>query len=323
MEKLDYGDLAKFLVSSGVALIVAGIGVVWLAYREPFDLLVARDTLEKITPLARQVLLDRQAATATAIATAPWFGGVLVAGGVSMIAVGIHRWIPHQRALDTQNELAGLKAERELRAMTSAEVLVKASTEAAESEAMGTTDASQASVATGTSPSSVDVDAFNRRVTRYLQTESAILEFLRTTSRTDYSVLPHQRLGRFTYDAVLRSNRRGTPHIVVEIKDLPGRASLRYVSQARILAEHAASIFSVIDSLKAIPVVLAVIDDDRLGELMSDERFKALVADRSNALVRFIPRSRLGVLDDADFVKIIDRKVPVDVMRLSTPDSAK
>ena len=61
MAQIEYGDFYKFIVSLGIALVLAAILVPWLFLREPFDLMIEASRLSGLTPTAQQIVLLRQA----------------------------------------------------------------------------------------------------------------------------------------------------------------------------------------------------------------------------------------------------------------------
>jgi len=97
MDKFEYGDLNRFVVSLGLALILGSIGSLWLFLREPFDLGKTVDQLQKLTPVAREVILHRQELTAGTMRVLPYISGAGFACGAILMLIGIRRWAPAHR----------------------------------------------------------------------------------------------------------------------------------------------------------------------------------------------------------------------------------
>jgi hypothetical protein len=58
MEKIEYSDLNKFLVSVGIALMTISIFIIWLFFKEPFDLLIEQKTLDNLTETAKTIIVS-------------------------------------------------------------------------------------------------------------------------------------------------------------------------------------------------------------------------------------------------------------------------
>jgi hypothetical protein len=84
--QIEYGDFYKFVVSLGIALVLAAIlvPVPWLFLREPFDLMVEASRLGQLTPTAQHIVSVRQTYLFRLLPIVPWFSfSVLVMGVVN------------------------------------------------------------------------------------------------------------------------------------------------------------------------------------------------------------------------------------------------
>src|SRR5712692_6901265 len=126
MDKFEFGDLNRFLVSLGLALIAGSVALAWLFFREPFDLTVTVETLQKMTPLARGVVERRQALMGSVLHVLPFVSAAGALSGVGLLMYGLKRWIPYQRDYELLQRTTRLRAEYEYHQMTNAEVVENA-----------------------------------------------------------------------------------------------------------------------------------------------------------------------------------------------------
>jgi len=124
--QIEYGDFYKFVVSLGIALVLAAILAPWLFLREPFDLMIEASRLSRLTPAAQQVVLLRQTYLLRLLPVIPWFSFSLLAVGAGAISIGLKKWYDRQTLRDTSEDLGVQKQQQELRNMTTQEVREKA-----------------------------------------------------------------------------------------------------------------------------------------------------------------------------------------------------
>jgi hypothetical protein len=243
MDKFEFGDLNRFLVSLGLALIASSVALAWLFFREPFDLTIPIDTLQKMTPLARSVVERRQAMMGSVLTVLPWASGAGTIGGALLVLYGLWRWIPYQRDYELLQRTARLRAEHEYRQMTSAEVVERARQDVvAEQSSFG-----------GAAPSMLDA-----AVTDYIANESALFDALESRLPEDYELLSHQRTPMFSFDALLRSRSARGPEYIIEFKNLSPDASSRLLVEALRHVSEAAGWLGLDRKVRQIPLVVAV-----------------------------------------------------------------
>src|SRR5688572_17346432 len=113
--KVEYSDLYKFMVSLGVALVTLAVLVPWLFLREPFDLLVARPTLESLTPRALSFVSLRQERVEQITGYLPIFSFTTFILGVGAMVAGLVLWYRRvQRHVDQQTSLGVQKMKAEI-----------------------------------------------------------------------------------------------------------------------------------------------------------------------------------------------------------------
>jgi hypothetical protein len=103
--QIEYGDFYKFVVSLGIALVLAAILAPWLFLREPFDLMIEASRLSQLTPAAQQIVLLRQTYLLRLLPVIPWFSFSLLIIGAGAISIGLKKWYNRQTLRDTSEDL--------------------------------------------------------------------------------------------------------------------------------------------------------------------------------------------------------------------------
>ena len=114
MKSINFGDLYKFIVSSGLALVIFACVLPWMMLREPFDLKLKASEITQL-PKDAQIILDtRLDYTEDLLRAVPLVSLVsLLAGGV-LILWGFKGWSVQQKALDQEQSLKNTKLAQEV-----------------------------------------------------------------------------------------------------------------------------------------------------------------------------------------------------------------
>ncbi|HBL75142.1 MAG: hypothetical protein A2W90_05675 [Bacteroidetes bacterium GWF2_42_66] len=97
MEKIEYSDLNKFLVSIGVTLIIVAFILPWLYLKEPFDLSLTQEQISKLTNEAQKIIVIRQNFILRTINYIQYLSIGLFVSGLTSIIIGLCRWIKKQK----------------------------------------------------------------------------------------------------------------------------------------------------------------------------------------------------------------------------------
>jgi hypothetical protein len=303
MDKFEFGDLNRFFVSLGLTLVLGSLGIMWLFYREPFDLARTVAELNGLTPLAKAIILERQRHVGRALTLVPWLalGGVLT--GLFLFFLGLFRWIPSQKTVEQIQDLTRKKLENEVRRMTPAEVITKAYSEVAVQEP---------AAVTARSPDDGDqqVASLQDPVSNYLQNENLLLDALATHLPDKYELLPYQQSAFGTYDALLRAKPGAGPDFIVEFKDLSRTPRARYLDDALRVASMSADWMGLDMVNRQIPLVIAIVPENSAA--LVEEALKLLERDAKHptafgrSLLRLISPKRLAKLNAADMKAVLD-----------------
>jgi hypothetical protein len=205
MEKFDYSDLYKFLVSVGITLIALSILLPWLYLKEPFDLNVKQEELKLLTAQGQAIIKNRQQLVATYYTFIPKVAIGLAIAGLISIVYGIAKWFPKQKNLDKRDITSTLIAQKELEQMGSAEIKEKNEKEFKQAEILNATSSNQPIVKEEFLSSYLQIEQiFNSKITAFYQNQ--------------YTVLTNIRSGRDEYDLILTTDLKEQSDFVFEFK---------------------------------------------------------------------------------------------------------
>ncbi len=200
MEKIDYGDINKFLASLGIVIIAMSIIVPYLYLKEDYGLIIRMDDIGSLTEPSLNIIETKQEAVLFIQKYIPWLSCILFFVGVIILTVGVCRWRKRQDKLDKKLDIEIGKAEFELKALTPKEVEAKA-----KSEVIITDGSTQ------------------YPAHKYIQIENGIINRLKSYSSDNFAVLPNQGVNSkyrsmIEIDILLKSLKSNLQDRIIEIK---------------------------------------------------------------------------------------------------------
>ncbi len=206
MNKLEYSDLHKFIVSVGIGLLGVSVAVPWLFLREPFDLLISTEQIADLTPTSVSILTRRQDMVRFYISALPWVSAFTALAGLGLIGWGALRWRAQQTLRDSAEALNLTKLQHEIEALSPKEIEAKS-----EAEGLEVDDPIPGETA---EPEGVPSPGGKA----YRTVERAVIDLCSTCLSDQYTPLENQRIGSALYDLILQSRTAGTRDLVLEIK---------------------------------------------------------------------------------------------------------
>jgi hypothetical protein len=302
MEKIEYSDLNKFLVSVGVALMAISILIVWLFFKEPFDLLIEQKTLDNLTETAKTIIVNRQGQVSHLLCIIPWVALVLFLLGLTSLIIGLVRWLKKQRLLDERDELTNKKLKKELEKLSEEEVVDKAETEYKQ-----TVD-EQAQPA----EPKTETSAKDQFVKSYLQVEQTISDKLKLFFSDKYRVLTNYRLKHFEYDIILNAPLKLDTDKIIEIKYYPNGVTSQYIRETLIRMEIAKGFYQETMKKPVKPVLIIVLPESKYN-LFEIAKLKATTRQLKhikldNLSMHFISQNKLNDLTKEWLTSIIEEE---------------
>lgn len=249
MEKLEYSDLNKFLVSVGVTLIVISVLLPWLYLREPFDLLLQQDQISKLTKEAIQIVTNRQHFVAGFVNYIFKVSVGLFSIGLISIIFGLIRWWKNQRILDRREKAITEKHEEELKKLTEKQIEVKAVGEFIKLK----NEETEFGIATD---NPIVKETF---VPKYIQLERAFFNKMLDFYYDEFHVLSNNSIDTFEYDIILQARKSNKRDYIFEIKYYPKGYNKFTLQDAALRLGISTGHYINKTSRKAKPVLIAIV----------------------------------------------------------------
>lgn len=187
MDKLQYDNLYKFLVSLGIVLIIVPVAALaFLLNMEP--LLISQVDYDSLSDFSLQMIANRNEITSYFISVFPQFAVAFIVAGVGVLIIGIVKWVGLQKNLDKKcfaDTEAALQALNAL-AMSNAEVISKADEEVKEA----------AVIESPTLPFPPDESARSSAIDKYIKIENLCFNYFTKRYAKKYSFKRNIRMGK-------------------------------------------------------------------------------------------------------------------------------
>lgn len=193
MDKLQYDNLYKFLVSLGIVLIIVPVAALaFLLNMEP--LLISQVDYDSLSDFSLQMIANRNEITSYFISVFPQFAVAFIVAGVGVLIIGIVKWVGLQKNLDKKcfaDTEAALQALNAL-AMSNEEVISKADEEVKEA----------AVIESPTLPFPPDENARSSAIDKYIKIENLCFNYFTKRYAKKYSFERNIRMGKYCYDFI-------------------------------------------------------------------------------------------------------------------------
>lgn len=211
LRSIDFSDIHKFIVSTGLALIFFAILIPWLFFREKFDLLLNIDDLKNLTGVAQNLITYRQEALLIIVKILPFLSGGLFSIGVALVIYGLLKWDEKQKVVDEHQEILLSKTKKELESMSTEEKIsnvVKETKEDVEKNTVNYNSTRQNNYN--------DYTKYYTQVAKYLEVEEKLFEKVTSVYSGYYDIKSNMKIGRQQFDIIMSSDSR--EDVILEVK---------------------------------------------------------------------------------------------------------
>ena len=175
MEKIDYGDINKFLVSVGLVLIGIALLIPYFYLKDDFGLIITEEKYSSLSEPIRVIIDNKINLISSYQKVFPWFTGAFLIHGITALIIGLYRWFSRQTQIDKKYDLDIKKLELEIESLTPEEKIKKAKQEVDEIELSSRIEASN---------DNDQIDRIlpknrNQQILRYIKVEQDIINHFR------------------------------------------------------------------------------------------------------------------------------------------------
>ena len=129
MQKIDYGDINKFLVSIGLVLIALAVLTPYLYLKEDFGLYIEQSKIDQMQEPIKELITEKQNQVIKFQTFIPWVSLSFFLLGLTSTIIGLVRWFKRQSKIDEKFDKELQKLDLEITSLTPEEKEEKACTD--------------------------------------------------------------------------------------------------------------------------------------------------------------------------------------------------
>lgn len=207
MNKPEYGDLYRFIVSIGIILIASSVAIPWLFLNQPFHSEMSIIEIENLTNNAQRLIQIRQNSALWILQNILWLSLILAIMGVLIVFFGIFKWSQKQKILDRTDELHKEKLKKEVKRMSPEQIALKATKDSI---------ASDQEITKGYQTDDL-ISKSKEKIIKHFDVENIVLNKLNQCYYSN-NLHAHRIVGDHEIDAIIRIKRK--ERVLIEIKRL-------------------------------------------------------------------------------------------------------
>lgn len=294
MQKIDYGDINKFLVSIGLVLICLAILLPYFYLKEDFGIYIEKSAIEKFEEPIQEIIFGKQEQVIKIQKIIPWASICLILLGLASGIVGLFRWFRRQEKIDEKFDKEIQRLDLEIESLTPEEKAEKAKNEVHEIEL----DEDIQTVNKTTVPQ------LRTTFHDYIKVEQEITQVFEKYKSQNFEILSQQRLGnRFEVDLLLKAKPKNYSDRIVEIKYFRNQLPLSIIQKALYQLDTQISYYKSAARRQVIPVLLVIynaenIDSEKITKCQSRIKdYSQGIPNLSRLKVEFIPEKAIEKFD--------------------------
>lgn len=289
IDKFDYSDLYKFLVSAGIVLIGLALLLPWIYLKEPFDIMIEQQKILLLTPQAQEIVNSRQNLLIYCYPLIPWVSGILLISGFVSVIYGLLKWFSKQADIDKKDKLEAKKTEIEFRKMSDEEIKEKIEREYQKSLIMERADGSSSTRLQFTK--------------QYLSIEKFFIDKIKELFSSRYEIQQNVRFENYDFDLLLTSKSEEIPDYIIEFEYLVNKTHLiqynmDFTKQLTVTKEYKTKIKD-----NTISLLITVVSQKNLLALKIENMESTI---HNNFFKIIMVGDDLSKLDDEFFISIFE-----------------
>lgn len=291
MQKIDYSDINKFLVSIGLVLIGLAILCPYLYFKESFGIYIEVDQIEKFQKPIQDLISNKQKTIINIQSIVPWVSFCLLFLGTISCIAGLYRWFKRQAKLDEKFDKELRKLDLEIESMTPEEKENRTKQEVQEIEIQEFLEAE-------------NLKTNSQKYQKYFQIERDVINNFKYRCSSNYKVLAQQKLAnKYEVDLLLKAKSVLIPDKIVEIKYFGTRILWNVIKQSIRQLDKTTTYYQNATGNEVIPILIIVYN----SEVNSKERMNGLkskylqfaenIPAPDRLLIKYIPENEIDTLN--------------------------
>lgn len=256
MEKVQYGDVNRFLVSIGLVLILLSFALPYFYLTNDFGLYIEENRIKLFTLPIQKIICDKQQLLTEIQRFIPVTSISLFGIGLVTLIIGLFRWFRRQAKIDKKENLDIQKLELEISKLTPQEKLEKAEKEVQAIEVAEIIEERKQK-----DPNlKLETD---KKINNYLDIEKRVVDHFKEYKSPNFEILDNVKIaGRFWIDLLLEAKTSEFADRLIEIKFSKQNLSYSIIKDALAQLDKYTSFYLGFYNRKVVPVLIVIFTDE-------------------------------------------------------------
>ncbi|SEB86588.1 hypothetical protein SAMN04489761_1996 [Tenacibaculum sp. MAR_2009_124] len=306
MQKIDFGDINKFLVSIGLVLIALAIMTPYFYLKEDFGLYIDKEEVLKFEEPIKEIITNKQYQVSKIQKIIPWTSLILLLLGLISSYIGLKRWFKRQSKIDEKFDKEIKKLDLEIETLSPEEKIEKAKKEVQEIELAEQLESDSKTTSQTTTTTTTRSESY----LNYMRIEQSIYKLFKNLKSPNFDIHSEQKLGnRFYIDLLLKAKNKKFSDRIIEIKYFRNQLPISSIQKSIYQLNTYISYYKENTNKQVIPILLIVYKKDNINSerlLRSQNRVSEFSADLPNLerlKVEFIEENELNNFDASKLLK--------------------
>lgn len=301
MQKIEFGDINKFLVSIGLVLIGLSLLTPYFYLKEDFGILIDSEQILKYDKDIQSILANKKCQVITIQKILPWSSIILFLGGCIISGIGINRWLKRQTKIDEKFDKEIKLLDIKIETSTPEEKVENAKKEVTEIELAEELESNS---------NKVEISQTNAYL-NYMKIEQSLFSLFEKLNSPNFEIYQEPKIGkRFYIDILLKAKSNKFSDRIIEIKYFRNQLPFSTVQKALYQLSTYISYYKNNTNKRVIPILLLVFKEEKINN-EKIERYKERInlfstdiPELKRLKVEFIPENEIADFD----VKILLKK---------------
>lgn len=300
MQKIEFGDINKFLVSVGLVLIGLAIVTPYLYLKEDFGLNMEAEKILKLDSEVQLIFTNKKNQITTIQKILPWSSIALFGLGLLISGIGVKRWLKRQDKIDEKFDKEIQILDIEIKASSPEEKIENAKKEVEEIELAEKLE----------SDVKIVKPIQNKGYENYMLIERNIYELFQNMDSPNFEVYQEPKIGdKFYIDILLKANSNKFSDRLIEIKYFRNQLTISTIQKSLYQLSTYISYYRANTNKRVIPILFLVYKDNILNtDLLNKNKervqfFAKDIPELSRLKTIFIAESKLKEFDVKQLLK--------------------
>lgn len=255
MEKVQYGDVNRFLVSMGLVLILLSLALPYFYLTNDFGLYIEESKIKQFTLPVQNLICDKQRLLIKIQGFIPGTSISLFIIGVITLIAGLWRWFRRQAQIDKKENLDIQKLELEINKLTPEEKIEKAQNEVQAIEVAEIIEEKRKNP-----NSKIETD---QKVSNYLDIEKRVIDHFKNYKSTNFEIMDNVKVaGRFWIDILLEAKTAEFSDRIIKIRFSRGKLNYSFIKDTLSQIDKYNSFYLRFYNRKVVPILIIIFTDE-------------------------------------------------------------